>query len=86
MPLRTFLQVRVRSVVYQVRVFRLLPVPDVDVCLTRVVVDAHFLTMWGLVALDVFTGRWRTVSRRPETVSLREVFSSEETSLLWVTV
>jgi hypothetical protein len=56
-------------VVYQVRVRRLVPVPEVDVCLTRRVPVAHFLTRCGRVARAVFKERWRTVSRRPDTVS-----------------
>ena len=68
MPLRTLVQDRYRSLVYQVRVVRLLPVPLPEVCRTRRVAVEHVLTMRGRVALAVFTVTCRTVSFSPWTV------------------
>jgi hypothetical protein len=67
-PVRTFLQLWYRSVVYQVRVVLCVPVPVRWVCLTCLVADVHFLTRCGRVALVVFAARWRTESLSPETV------------------
>src|SRR5262249_26065483 len=69
-PLRTLLQSWYRSVVYQVRVVFLLPVPVLAECLTRRVADVHFFTRRGRVALTVFAERWRTLSRSPKTSSV----------------
>jgi hypothetical protein len=57
------------SVEYQVRVRRLVPDPVLVVCLTRRVAEVHFLVMCGRVARMVLAARWRTSSRRPNTLA-----------------